>query len=172
MPHDPTCSLLSGTDGCDCSLSKTECLECSIIGQKNCPEHGAPAPQTEAVDGAPFPFECDNCGHKATPQEVISQHGDCIKCGDTVIAFAVDSAECFLRLTQRIAVLGNENERLRANPQVGTCGVCGGAIWDKQERMADERGEFHPICRVIQRAEAAEARVKELESKLDKSSCK
>lgn len=48
--------------------------------------------------GSPFPFECENCGHKPTAQEVLDHHGDCSKCRDTVITHAVDAAECIVRL--------------------------------------------------------------------------
>lgn len=47
-----------------------------------------------------FPFECENCGHKPTAQQVIDSHGDCEKCGDTVITYTVDAAELILRLTR------------------------------------------------------------------------
>jgi len=59
------------------------------------------------ADGSPFPFECENCGHKPTPQEVLDHHGDCAKCRDTVIAYTVDAAECILRLM--------------ANPKLSDC---------------------------------------------------
>jgi hypothetical protein len=45
---------------------------------------------------SPFPFECENCGHKPTPQEVIDHHGDCSKCRDTVSTYTVDAAEYIL----------------------------------------------------------------------------
>ena len=44
------------------------------------------------------PFKCDNCGHKPALQSVIRSHGDCEKCGDTVICYTVDAAECISRL--------------------------------------------------------------------------
>ena len=44
-----------------------------------------------------FPFECVNCGHKPTPQQVINHYGDCEKCGDTVMAFTVDTAEYIIQ---------------------------------------------------------------------------
>lgn len=47
---------------------------------------------------SPFPFECENCGHKPTPKEVLDHRGDCAKCGDTVITYTVDAAECIVRL--------------------------------------------------------------------------
>lgn len=49
-----------------------------------------------------------------------------------------------------IAELRREVEGLRANHQVGTCCICGSAIWSKEVRMSDERGEFHPLCAVKQ----------------------
>lgn len=49
--------------------------------------------------GSPSPFECENCGHKPTAKEVLDHHGDCAKCGDTVITYTVDAAECILRLS-------------------------------------------------------------------------
>lgn len=59
-------------------------------------------PKSEATfaasAGSPFPFECENCGHKPTPQEVLDHHGDCAKCRDTVITYTVDAAECIVRL--------------------------------------------------------------------------
>lgn len=47
----------------------------------------------------------------------------------------------------------------KENPSVGRCCICKTTIWHKQERMADERGEFHPICGVIHRAEQAESKL-------------
>lgn len=51
--------------------------------------------------------------------------------------------------------LRDDNEALRnklavleANPQVGTCCICGSAIWHMEARMTDERGTFHPICAI------------------------
>ena len=44
-----------------------------------------------------FPFECDNCGHKPTAQEVVDYKGECVKCGDSVITYTVDAAECILQ---------------------------------------------------------------------------
>lgn len=65
-------------------------------------------PKSEATfaasDGSPFPFECENCGHKPTPQEVLNHHGDCDKCGDTVITYTVDAAECIVRLMANDAI--------------------------------------------------------------------
>jgi len=55
-------------------------------------------PPFGAATGSPSPFECENCGQKPTAQEVLDHHGDCAKCGDTVIAYTVDAAECIVRL--------------------------------------------------------------------------
>lgn len=55
-------------------------------------------PVAEAATSSLFPFECENCGHKPTPQEVLDHHGDCAKCRDTVITYTVDAAECIVRL--------------------------------------------------------------------------
>jgi len=45
-----------------------------------------------------FPFECDNCGNKPTPQEVIAHNGECAICGDSIIAYTMDTAECIIKL--------------------------------------------------------------------------
>ena len=61
-------------------------------------------------DGGPvFPFECDNCGHKPTPQEVIDHHGACAKCGDSIVTFTVDAAEYIMAM--------NPNTGLKARGQ-------------------------------------------------------
>jgi hypothetical protein len=43
-----------------------------------------------------FPFACDNCGNKPTPQQVVDHHGDCEICGDTIITYTVDAAELLI----------------------------------------------------------------------------
>lgn len=54
------------------------------------------------------PFECDNCGHKPAPQNVVKNHGDCEKCGDTVICYTVDAAECIARLSAALEDIERE----------------------------------------------------------------
>ncbi len=56
-----------------------------------------PSAESVSAPSSAFPFACSNCGHKPTPQEVLEHHGDCAKCGDTVIAYTVDSAECIIK---------------------------------------------------------------------------
>jgi len=46
-----------------------------------------------------FPFECDNCGNKPTPQEVIKHNGECAICGDSIIAYTVDTAEYIVAIS-------------------------------------------------------------------------
>lgn len=70
-----------------------------------------------APPGSPYPFQCTNCGHKPTPQEVIDHGGDCAKCKDTVIAYTVDAAECILRL-----MANTEMSHARANNPVAPSG--------------------------------------------------
>ena len=50
-------------------------------------------PVAEDLKYKGFPFECDNCGNKPTPSQVIDNHGQCEICGDTIIAYTVDTAE-------------------------------------------------------------------------------
>lgn len=45
-----------------------------------------------------FPFECQNCGNKPLPQQVIDFHGDCEICGDTIVAYTIDVAEMIVKL--------------------------------------------------------------------------
>ena len=49
-------------------------------------------PELPSPDTGPV-FECENCGRKHTPQEVVATLACCVKCKDTVIAYAVDAAE-------------------------------------------------------------------------------
>jgi len=48
-----------------------------------------------------FPFECENCGSKPTPEQVMEHHGQCAICGDSVVAYTVDTAALILKLTQK-----------------------------------------------------------------------
>ena len=43
-------------------------------------------------------FECQNCGRKHTPSEVVEHKSSCVKCGDTVVAYSIDVAEYILRM--------------------------------------------------------------------------
>ena len=45
-------------------------------------------------------FECENCGHKPKPQEVVDHDGDCAQCGDTVIAYTMDTALALIATTR------------------------------------------------------------------------
>jgi hypothetical protein len=47
-----------------------------------------------------FPFECDNCGNKPTPQQVIDYNGQCEICGDSIIAYTVDTAEFIINISK------------------------------------------------------------------------
>jgi hypothetical protein len=47
----------------------------------------------------PIPFDCDNCGYKPSPPEVLANKGTCPKCGDAIIAYTVDAAECIQQLS-------------------------------------------------------------------------
>lgn len=58
--------------------------------------------------------------------------------------------ERILELTARFIEAEYATEA--ANPQVGTCCICGSAIWHKEARLTDERGTFHPICAQTQKA--------------------
>jgi hypothetical protein len=50
----------------------------------------------EDIKDKGYPFECNNCGNKPTPESVIKHGGDCEICGDTVIAYTVDTAQFIL----------------------------------------------------------------------------
>lgn len=50
-----------------------------------------------------FPFECLNCGNKPTPQSVVELGGDCEICGDSVVAYTVDTAQWILEHAPRVA---------------------------------------------------------------------
>lgn len=47
-----------------------------------------------------FPFECENCGNKPTPEEVVRLLAMCAVCGENVIAYTIDTAELLLKLQQ------------------------------------------------------------------------
>lgn len=61
-----------------------------------------------------FPFECDNCGNKPTPQDVIACEGLCNLCGDSIIAFTVDTAAFIQDLQTKLTLVEAENKALRA----------------------------------------------------------
>jgi len=67
-----------------------------------------------AVLDTTTPFECDNCGHRPMPQEVIEYKGDCAKCKDTVIAYTVDAAECIIAVRAHYNALKASHDRLLA----------------------------------------------------------
>lgn len=62
--------------------------------------------------------------------------------------------------------LAAQAEQLAANPQVGTCVICGAAIWRREAYMTDERGAFHPICAVIKDREQLRGHVEILLSEI------
>ena len=45
-----------------------------------------------------FPFSCENCGNKPTPEKVLEHSGACEVCGDSIIAYTVDTAEYIIRM--------------------------------------------------------------------------
>ena len=47
-----------------------------------------------------YPFECENCGNKPTPREVLDNDGECSVCKDIIIAYTIDTAECILRIEE------------------------------------------------------------------------
>lgn len=53
----------------------------------------------------------------------------------------------------------NRLAELDANPARCICVICGATIWLKEAMITDERGPFHPLCAVKQRAEQAEAKL-------------
>jgi hypothetical protein len=66
-------------------------------------------------------------------------------------------------------MIGELRQRLaeiEANPQIGTCCICGAAIWRNEARMTDDRGEFHPMCAVEEQLAEREAQVERLRSVL------
>ena len=55
-----------------------------------------------------FPFECENCGSKPIPQDMIDHQGSCSICGDSVIAYTIDTADFILKQETREARLAAE----------------------------------------------------------------
>jgi transcription initiation factor IIE alpha subunit len=45
-----------------------------------------------------FPFACENCGNKPTPEKVVEHSGSCEICGDTIVAYTVDTAEYIIQM--------------------------------------------------------------------------
>lgn len=60
-----------------------------------------------------------------------------------------DDGKLIHALAEQVNSLRAENETFKANPQVGVCVICGSAIWQREARMSDERGTFHPLCAAI-----------------------
>lgn len=81
------------------NYKKEYCSRCDKVLESNpfCPT------ARSAKDASPFPFQCENCGHKPTAQEVLDHHGDCAKCRDTVITYTVDAAACIVSQGHRPA---------------------------------------------------------------------
>ena len=44
------------------------------------------------------PLECENCGRRPMPQDVIDYNGNCLGCGDNVIAYTIDTAEYIIQI--------------------------------------------------------------------------
>ncbi|MDA3808348.1 MAG: hypothetical protein PF440_10625 [Thiomicrorhabdus sp.] len=44
-----------------------------------------------------YPFECENCGNNPTPENVVKYGGSCEICGDSIIAYTVDTAEYIIK---------------------------------------------------------------------------
>ena len=69
---------------------------------------------TENTDsGMQWPFQCENCGHKPTPQDVVKHGGECEKCKDVVVAYTVDTAEVLLAM---MAARGEKSLDNEASP--------------------------------------------------------
>ena len=47
-----------------------------------------------------FPFECENCGNKPTPEDVVKYRGACGICNDHIVAYTVDTAEYIIRMKE------------------------------------------------------------------------
>jgi len=47
-----------------------------------------------------LPFECENCGNKPTAEDVVKFKGACELCGESIVAYSVDTAELILKLKQ------------------------------------------------------------------------
>jgi hypothetical protein len=45
-----------------------------------------------------YPFECDNCGNKPTPEDVVKYNGQCNICGYSIITYTVDTAEYIIKM--------------------------------------------------------------------------
>jgi hypothetical protein len=56
------------------------------------------APTVADLRDKGFPFECLNCGNKPTPTQVLEHGGDCECCGDTIIAYTIDTAEYIAKI--------------------------------------------------------------------------
>ena len=52
----------------------------------------------EDINPKGYPFECTNCGNKPTPRQVIQYDGDCEICGDTIVAYVIDTAEMIINM--------------------------------------------------------------------------
>jgi len=55
----------------------------------------------EDIESKGFPFQCENCGNKPAPGKVIEYQGSCEICGDSIIAYSVDTAEYIVRMSER-----------------------------------------------------------------------
>lgn len=49
-----------------------------------------------------YPFECENCGNKPTPEDVIKHQGTCAICNDHIVAYTVDTAMFIIEKTNNI----------------------------------------------------------------------
>lgn len=89
------------------------------------------------TDTPTSPFECKNCGYKPTAQEVLVHHGDCAKCGDTVIIYTVDAAECITDLREELAATNLIVETLQS------------AQKNSHERMTNAEVECERLKRLL-----------------------
>ena len=77
--------------------------------------------------------------------------------------YAVAVSAELIKLRARVAELEAECDRLKHGTHVADCRQCGRSISDIEARYEDGGHWWHHACRLLARAESAEARVKELE---------
>jgi ribosomal protein S27E len=103
-------------------------------------------------------FECENCGEHQTADKVLDTNAKCEKCGDAVVVYTVDAAKEMSELKERVEELVGWNKHLVA-------------LYDEWG-FADAPCPKHSKTSLLKedcavcRAEAAEAKIKDLETQL------
>lgn len=63
-----------------------------------------------------LPFGCSNCAYMPpSAQEVIDHNGDCVMCGDSILAFTTDTAQFIIQKESELTTLRAELDNIKTS---------------------------------------------------------